>query len=258
MTRCPPHDFGILGPLEVSGGPLTTLRPKVRAVLARLLIGAPNVVSSDRLIADVWGDSPADSQREKLWVSVSRLRQALDAAPAAASVTLRKPGYQLDVPPNCIDAVVFEVAVRDGVTQFEAGDASAAAASLHGALALWRGPALADLADYAFAAIAATRLEELRWTAIEYRVAADLERGQSAMLCCELEALTLEQPLRQRLWSHRMLALYRAGRQAEALRVYQQLRTFLVDEVGLEPAPDVRLLERAIASNNDAQLAPAC
>src|SRR5207249_432664 len=145
-----------------------------------------------------------------------------------------------------IDVNVFERLVREGRQLLEAGDAGAGSAKLRDGLALWHGPALADFAEEPFVAPELGRLEELRLTAIEDRVEADLAQGRHDDLVGELEALVAQNPLRERLRAHLMLALYRSGRQAEALEVYQRTRQFLVDHLGIEPGRALQRLERAI------------
>jgi len=239
--------FRLLGPLEVSNGDgsLALGGPRQRAVLAALLVAANTVVADDGLITAVWGDDPPASARSTLHAYVSRLRRVL-APVAEAELARRAPGYLLRVDPARIDAVRFERLARRGHRLLESGEAGEAAAVLAEALALWHGPALADLAGCAFARAEATRLEELRLAAVEDRVAAELALGRHAELVGELERLVAAHPLRERLWAELMQALYQCGRQADALAAYRRARSGLHDELGLDPGTALAELERAI------------
>src|SRR6476659_3365782 len=241
-------DFGILGPLQIRDGDreLPLSGSKQRAVLAILLLHAGEVVSSDRLIDDLWGDEPPESGVTALQVRVSQLRKAL--GPAAAQLETRAPGYARRVGPDELDLQRFERLVHEA----ERTEPEVAVGLLRDALALWRGPALADFAYEPFARAAIGRLEELRLTAIERRIEADLALGREAALVGELETLVAEYPLRERFRAQLMLALYRSGRQAEALAAYQATRQALVDELGIEPTPVLQELERAILQQDPA------
>ena len=243
-------EFRVLGPFEVVGdrGPVPIGGGRERAVLARLLISANQVVPSDLLIDEVLAGPGASSDGAvpALWVYVSRLRKALRPHGGGDAVITRPPGYMVVTAPDAIDSCRFERLAKRGRDLAASGDPAAAAAVLREALGLWRGSALADLADAPFARAEATRLEEARRSALEARIDADLAAGASSELIGELAALTGEHPLRERLWALRMTALYRAGRQAEALRTYQELRRRLGDELGIEPSPELRALETAI------------
>ena len=250
-------EFGILGPLEIAAGgqPLPVQGARTRAVLAMLLVHANQVVPADRLTAELWAGQPADRAAASLQVRVSQLRKALRAAGEADRLVTRPPGYLIRVTPGELDAPRFEQLARDGETALAAGDGALAARRLDEALGLWRGAALADVDDAPFAQAEARRLEERRLAALESRAEALLACGGHRELIGELETLTAAHPLRERLWAHRMLALYRAGRQAEALRAYRDLRAILAGELGIEPSPALRELEGRIL-RQDAALAP--
>lgn len=235
-------EFRILGPLEVvhEGRPVVLGGARERALLALLLLSANRVVSSERLVEDVWGGSPPEGAAQALRACVFRLRRALRAAGGDDVVLTRPAGYLVHVDPDALDAARFEALVARARAQMEGGDHAGAAETFRQALALWRGPALADLPDAPLARAEATRLEEARLAATEERIEADLACGRHTELVGELEALTRAHPLRERLWAQRMVALYRAGRQAEALRAYQELRRLLGEELGIEPSEAVR------------------
>jgi DNA-binding SARP family transcriptional activator len=241
-------EFHILGPLEVvHDGRLVTLGGgRERALLALLLLSANTVVSSDRLAEDLWAGRPPEGAHQALQVYVSRLRKALRAGGGDGILVTRPPGYLARVGTDELDAARFEALLAEGRAEAAAGDHGRAATTLREALGLWRGPALADLADAPFARTEAARLEESRLAATEERIEADLACDRHGELIPELDALTRAHPLRERLWAQRMVALYRAGRQAEALRVYQELRGLLGQELGLEPSTALRRLEGAI------------
>ena len=250
-------EFGILGPLEIAAGgqPLPVQGARTRAVLAMLLVHANQVVPADQLTAELWAGQPADRAAASLHVRVSQLRKALRAAGEPDRLVTRPPGYLIRVTPGELDAPRFEHLARDGETALAAGDGALAARRLDEALSLWRGAALADVDDAPFAQAEARRLEERRLAALESRAEARLACGGHRELIGELETLTAAHPLRERLWAHRMLALYRAGRQAEALRAYRDLRAILTGELGIEPSPALRELEGRIL-RQDARLAP--
>ena len=229
----------MLGPLEAvaAGEALPLGGPKQRALLALLLIHANEVVSIDTLIEELWGDSPPRTAPAYIQNCVSRLRRVL----GPELLETRPPGYVLRVEPETIDARRFErlaLEVRDA-------PARERAAGLRDALQLWHGPPLGDLAFESFAQTEARRLDELRLAALEERIEAELELGMHAELVGELEVLAREHPARERLRRLQMLALYRAGRQVDALAAYQEARLAL-DELGLEPSEELRALERMI------------
>jgi predicted ATPase/DNA-binding SARP family transcriptional activator len=235
-------DLRILGPLEAErdGRPLRLGGRKPRLLLALLIVEPGESVAPDRLIEALWPEyDPASVAR--LQVMVSQLRKALGDPGAIA---MRAGGYVLNA--DTVDAARFEALARAGHEALAGGDAARAAATLRAALELWRGPALGDLGAEPFARAAAGRLEELRLGALEDRIEADLALGLQRGLVAEIEGLVAEHPLRERLRGALMLALYRAGRQAEALDAYLAARGTLVDELGVEPGPALRDLHAAI------------
>jgi DNA-binding SARP family transcriptional activator len=246
-------EFRILGPLEVErdGQPLALGGPKQRAVLAALLLRHGEVVSTDRLIEDVWGDAAPSTSDHTAQVYISNLRKAL--AGEREYIVSRPAGYIVRLEPDELDLFRFERLVAQGREALAAGDPERSADRLRAALRLWRGAALADFAYEAFAQGAILRLEELRLAALEDRVDADLARGRHADLVGEVESLIAEHPLRERPRGQLMLALYRSGRQAEALEAYQDARRALVEELGIDPSPALQQLERAIL-NHDPEL----
>ena len=241
--------FRILGPLELEAdGGEVRLGPKPRALLALLLLNPNEVVPTDRLIEELWsGDSP-ESGAGALRVNVARLRKEL---PEGVLET-RSPGYLVRVAADELDLDHFERLVDDGRSLLARGLAQDASRRLREALSLWRGPALADFAYESFAQPAISRLDEIRLAATELRIDADLALGRHDELVGELEALVAEQPLRERLRACLMTALYRSGRQAEALDAYQNARRALVEELGIEPGPALQELERAILRQDPA------
>ena len=237
-------EFRVLGPLEVwdEGGEVSLGGPKPRALLAVLLLHANEVVPTDRLIDELWGEDSPEGAAAALRVNVSRLRKALPQD----VLTTRSPGYLVRVEPDELDLHRFERLVDEGRSLLARGLAADASERLRDALSLWRGPALADFAYESFAQAAIARLEEIRLAAVELRIDADLALGRHDELVAELEALVAEHPLRERLRRYLMTALYRSGRQAEALDAYQDARRALVDELGIEPSTALQELERAI------------
>lgn len=240
-------EFRILGPLEVVGehGPVRLGGPKQRATLAILLLNANRVVSVDRLADDLYAGAAPVTAVTQVQRQISELRKALGAE---STIDTQPPGYVIRLAPEQLDLHRFE-RLTD-----EAGPAEArlAAGLLREALGLWRGEALADLAFEPFARPAIDRLEEIRLAALERRVEADLALGRHVEATAELEQLVAEHPLRERLRGQLMLALYRSGRQAEALDVYRQARAKLVEEFGLEPSARLRELERSILAQDPA------
>ncbi len=233
-------EFGILGPLEVTGeaGALPIGGQKQRAVLAVLLLEANRVVSVDRLLDSVWGEDPPRTALTSLQNFISQLRKLL----GPDVLETRAPGYRLNAGVGAIDVDRFRAAV-DNARSLDPQERST---KLREALSLWRGPPLADFTFEPFAQADIARLEELRLTVLEGRVEADLEAGRHAELVGELEALVEEHPLRERLRGQLMLALYRSGRQAEALETYQDARRALVDELGIDPSPALQQLHASI------------
>ena len=258
-------DYRILGPLEVYDRDRAVALggDKQRALLAVLLTHAGEVVSGDRLIDDLWGDRPPPAAPKALQAHVSRLRKALagpragpgDASGDPARMTqgvllTRGHGYLLRVEPGELDLDRFRDLLDQGRLELAAGDPENAAKTLRAGLELWRGPPLADFTYQAFAQAPIAQLEELHLAAIEDRVEADLALGRHDQLVGELTALVHEQPLRERLRALLMLALYRCGRQAEALEVYQEFRRGLAEQLGLDPGPSLQQLELAILNRD--------
>jgi DNA-binding SARP family transcriptional activator len=244
--------FRLLGPLEVADGDrlLALGGRKQRSLLAMLLLHANDVVPTELLVDEVWGGSPPATVAKSVQVYVSRLRKEL----GDGRLVTREPGYLLRVAASELDLSRFQALVAEA----EGAQPAAAAAKLREALALWRGAPLADLAYEPFAQAHATRLDDLRFAALEARIDADLASGEYARLTGELEALVVRHPLRERLRGQLMLALYRSGRQAEALAAFQVARATLVDELGIEPGREMRELHEAILRQDERlDLAPA-
>ena len=249
-------EFGILGPLEVSrAGCLVPLGgPRQRAVLALLLLEANRVVSMDRLAEEVWGGHPPEGWVTTLQTYVFHLRQALEPGRArgvAGDVLVtRDRGYLLRVNREHLDATLFQDGFTAGRAALQAGRHAEAAETLRKALGLWRSPVLADLADYTFIRPEARRLEELRLAAVEARIDADLALGRHDVLTGELERLAAEYPLRERLHGQLMLALYRCGRQADALAAYRRVHDLLAGELGIDPGESLQCLHQAILAQD--------
>ena len=243
--------YRILGPLEVEvEGRLVKLGgAKQRTLLAALLLRANEVVSRDRLIEDLWSGDAPDTASTALQVHVSQLRKVL----GRDTIVTRTPGYLIAVQQGELDLERFERLVAEARGQ----EPAVAAERLRQALALWRGSPLAELDSVTFVQAERSRLEEQRLEALEERITADLELGRQAALVPELEGLVREHPLRERLRGQLMLALYRSGRQAEALEVYRSGRRLLDEELGLEPGEELRRLERAILGQDASLTAPA-
>ncbi|HEY6891431.1 MAG TPA: BTAD domain-containing putative transcriptional regulator, partial [Solirubrobacter sp.] len=241
-------EFLILGRLEIrhDGRLLDVSGARRRALLAALLLRAGAPLSSDWLIEALRGQGPPLSPNA-LQVTVSRARR--DLGPLADRLKTEARGYRLVVEPGELDAECFSHGAEEARELLNAGRAAEASALLHQVLALWRGPALADVGDEPFALPEIRRLEEMRVQAHEDRVDAELELGRYAEVASELEALVAEHPLRERLRRQQMLALYRLGRHTEALATYRDLRERLADELGLEPGAEVRELEQAILTH---------
>jgi class 3 adenylate cyclase/DNA-binding SARP family transcriptional activator len=236
--------FGILGPLAVwdDGRELMLGGAKPRAVLSILLLHANELVPTSRIVDELWGERPPATAGKTAQVYVSQLRKLL----GDRTIETRPPGYLLRLEPDAVDAHRFEALLDSGRRLLAAGSAEEANLVLEEALALWRGPALADFQYEAFARDPIARLEGLRLVALEQRLEADLALGRHAEAVPELEALVREHPLRESLRRLLMLALYRSGRQADALGAYQDARRTLVDELGLEPSEVLQQLEKAI------------
>jgi YVTN family beta-propeller protein len=247
-------EFRVLGSLEVvdHDGPVALGAPKQRALLAVLLLHRGEPVSSDRLIDEIWGEQPPASATKLVQGYVSSLRKVL----GDGRLVTQGRGYVLRVEQGETDVDRFEALVAEGRAALEDGDALTGAAVLREALAVWRGPALSDFVYEPFAQSEIARLEEARLAALEDRIDADLPSGEHARLVGELEALVREHPLRERFQGQLMLALYRSGRQADALETYHIARDRLIDELGLEPGPELKELERAILAQDPALSAP--
>jgi YVTN family beta-propeller protein len=241
-------EFRVLGPLEVreNGHPLELGGGKQRALLAVLLLGGGETVSTDRLIDALWGETPPARAPSSLHSYVSRLRRTLGSDRLVRTTH----GYQLVLEPGELDLDRFERLLADGRRLRERGDASEAAKTLEEALDLWHGAPLADFTYEPFAASEIARLEELQLEAIEERIEADLSLGRYQELVPELETLVREHPLRERLLGQLMIALYRSGRQAEALEAYRRARSTFAEELGLEPSPALQQLEREILTHD--------
>ena len=262
MSAMPATEFGLLGPLRVlrSGTSLPLGGPRQRAVLALLLIEANRVVPLDRLVDEVWGDGPPDGAVASVQTYVFHLRKVLEPARArgasAEVLVTQGRGYLLRVDPAATDAGRFEAAVREGRAELDTGRHTDARRTLRGALELWRGPVLEDLGGYGFVRREAARLEEVRLAALEGRIETDLAAGRHTAVVGELEQLVVAHPLRERLCAQLMLALYRSGRQAEALACYRSLRDRLADELGLEPDESVQRVHQAVLAHDPTVAAP--
>jgi predicted ATPase/DNA-binding SARP family transcriptional activator len=237
-------EFAILGPLEVRDGaaPVRVPGAKERALLADLLVNAGRVVPADRLVEDLWGEQPPGNPANTLQGRVSALRRAL--GPGGGLVT-RPPGYLLEAGPEQVDAGRFERLVAEAAAA-AAADGPRAAGLLEEALGLWRGPALAEFADQPWAQAEAARLEELRLAATEALVDLRLAAGGHAGLVGELEGLVAAHPTRERLRGQLMVALYRSGRQADALGAYTEAREVLAEELGIDPSPELQRFHHQI------------
>jgi DNA-binding SARP family transcriptional activator len=251
-------EFRILGPLQVLDADAEVLlgAPKERTLLAVLLLNAPAPVSRARLIEELWGESPPPTAARSLNVHVSQLRKALSRNGRTRIVT-RAPGYAVEIEPDRLDASRFEQLVGQARRHVEAGELEPARRLLREALALWRGPPLDGLKLEAGTQNEIRRLDELRVAAQMDRIDCDLAVGLHEQLIGELEALVSEHPLRERLRAQLMLALYRAGRQADALTCYRSARETLVSELGIEPSTPLQRLERAILNQDSSLEAPA-
>src|ERR1700722_19589924 len=239
-------EYRILGPVTAidEGRDVDLGGLRERVLLARLLLSANRVVPADTLAHDLWSGEPPQHSAATLRVYVSRLRRALGQA--AQALITAPPGYQLRVGADELDASRFTSLVTSALSYAAAGDPQAAAAGLRTALGLWHGEALADMADLPFARAEVARLDEARLAATESRVEADLGCGRHAELAAELDGLVADHPLRERLSAQRMLALYRCGRQADALSAYEELREHLAGELGIDPSPQLQRLQLAV------------
>ena len=246
-------EFRVLGPVQAvaDGVSLPLGGPKQRAVLAELLLHGGGVVTHARLVDAVWGDEPPDSAKTSLQVYVHGLRRAV----GAERIETLGDGYRLHFEPEELDLARFERLVGDAERALGDERPAEAAEDLATAVGLWQGPPLSDLADQPVARTAVPRLEELRLRAVELRNEARLALGEHDALVPELEALVAAEPFRERLREQLILALYRAGRQKEALEAYQDARSMLVEELGVDPGPALQELERAILRQDESLLA---
>jgi predicted ATPase/DNA-binding SARP family transcriptional activator len=248
-------DIRLLGSLEVmddSGATVVVSGAKLRSLLAMLALRPGQVVSADRLVDELWGDDPPAAAANSLQVLVSKLRRTMPRG----TVVTRAPGYVLDVAPESVDVVRFAQFAERGRAALGAGEAERAAGMFREALRLWRGEALAEFVYEEFAQAEIARLGEERVSVLEDRVDADLACGRHGELVGELEEAVGAEPLRERRRAQLMLSLYRSGRQADALRQFQEARRVLGDELGLEPGPELRRLEAAMLAQ-DPTLDPA-
>jgi DNA-binding SARP family transcriptional activator/ATP/maltotriose-dependent transcriptional regulator MalT len=241
----------LLGPIEAerTGAHVALGGLKPRTLLAVLALEAGRVVSVDRLVEALWPGDPPDTAAHAVQVYVSQLRKSLGPV-----IATRAPGYVLELDSERVDAHRFTRLAQEGGNALAGDDPAAAEGALRDALALWRGPALADFLYEPFAQTEIARLEDLRTVVLEERIDADLALGRHAELVSELEALVQAQPLRERPRGQLMLALYRSGRQADALAAYRAARETLVEELGIEPGPELRELEAAILRQDDSLL----
>ena len=242
--------YAILGPVRLCTGDglMEVGGPRQVALFAFLVVHANRAVAADQLLDALWAEQMTAAAAKRVQVAIGRLRKALDEGAGADEPPLRTVagGYLLAVGEGELDADVFETRVEEGRDSLAAGQPGRAAEMLNDALALWRGPALAEVAYEEFAQPEIRRLEELRLTALEARFDAELQLGRHAAVVGELSALTVSHPMRERLVEQLMLALYRCGRQTEALDAYQRTRTRLAEELGLEPGPTLRTLQAQI------------
>ncbi len=247
--------MGILGALLVSrdGIKVDLAGIRRRALVCRLAVAGGRPVPAGQLAEDLWEGRPGPATPATLQSHISHLRRLL----GPQQLVYRDGGYVLEFGADGVDAVVFDREFKAGLQQLAAGDPAGAAGLLHAALGRWRGAALADVAGQLWAAGEITRLEELRLQATEALLDARLALGEHDAVVTAAEAAVAQQPLRERLWSQLMLALYRSGRQADALRAYQRLRRHLSDELGLQPGPDIAALEGAILRQDPTLDAPA-
>jgi DNA-binding SARP family transcriptional activator len=229
-------EISVLGPVEVSAGgqPVAIGAGKPRALLAMLALHEGSTLSTESLLEGLWGEQPPATAAKMVQLCVSQLRRALPDAGDGGWIVTRGRGYELRLSGGELDAHRFERLIAEGRPRE--------------ALALWRGAPLADVADEPFAAAEIRRLEELRLTALEQAIDRDLAAGRHREVVGELQGLVAAEPLRERLHAQRMLALYRCGRQAEALDAYRQARRALVEQIGVEPGPELRRIQEAICA----------
>jgi len=252
-------EFRILGPLEVSddGRDLALGAGRRRALLADLLLHHGEVLSTERLVDDLWGASPPEHAVKAVHVHISRLRRALAPGGGHEPIGTRGRGYVLDLAAHELDALRFERVAQSAVAARRDGAPQRTLELAAEGLALWRGPPLGELGSEEFARAGAARLEELRLATIQERLEAALELGRHAELMPELEALVAEHPYRERLRELSMLALYRSGRQADALEQFAAARRTLTGELGIEPGKGLRELHAAVLRQDGGLDAPA-
>jgi DNA-binding SARP family transcriptional activator len=245
----------LLGSVEAlaDGHSLPLGGSKQRSVLAMLALNANATLSRDQLVDGLWGDDPPASAAKNIQRYVSRLRKALGESRAAAEIITRGHGYELRLPASAIDALRFEQLVEEAAREPTGAGANGLAGA---ALELWRGAPLSDVASEPFAGPEIGRLEELHLQATELAIAAELAAGRHTEAIARLQALIAEEPLRERFHAQRMLALYRDGRQAEALDAYREARETLIEQIGVEPGPELQRLQAAILDQDPSLDAP--
>ena len=245
------YEFRLLGPLEalIEGNSVNLAAAKPRALLALLLLHRNRVVPTETLIDELWGDEPPARATKTLQVYVSQLRKEL----GPDRLVTRAPGYELRIGEDELDVDRFEKLAAEARERLAAGDAAGAVEGMRRALDLWRGPALLEFRE-PFAERASARLEDLRLAAVEDLLSAALEAGEAAGIVPELEELVASHPLRERPRELLMLALYRAGRQADALELFRRTRELFVSELGIEPSASLRELEQAMLRQDTALL----
>lgn len=245
----------VLGPLsaEVNGGSIVPTAGKPRQVLSLLALYPGRVMPVPMLMEEIWGTQPPQSALTTLQTYILQLRRRLGTAmgpgaPGAAKEILatRHGGYLLQIPEDSVDVHDYDRYVREGQAAFEAGESQAAADRFRAALDLWRGPALVDVRVGPILDIEIMRLEESRLVTVERRIDADLRLGRHSGLIAELAELTARHPQHEGLHSQAMVALYRSGRQASALEVYRRLRVRLIEDLGVEPSPQLQRLHQAM------------
>src|SRR5919106_253479 len=249
-------EIRVLGRVDalVDGRAVPLRGSKQRAVLAMLALSANRTVGADELIDGLWGEEPPASAAKNVQLYVSQLRKALAAGGDGASIVTHGRGYELRLPEDAVDATRFERLVEEAARE-SANDAAASGVA-GAALELWRGAPLADVAAEPFAAAEIGRLEELHLRAVELAIDAELAAGRHDEVIAQLEELIAEEPLRERLHAQRMLALYRAGRQSDALDAYRRARETLVEQIGVEPGPELQRLQAAILDQDPSLDAP--
>ncbi|MDQ8705970.1 AfsR/SARP family transcriptional regulator [Streptomyces sp. LHD-70] len=250
-------DIGVLGPLvaRAHGMSVAPTAGKPRQILALLALHPGQVVTASALMEEVWGEDLPRSASTTLQSYIRQLRCCLRRALAVAGkgdvkdvLATRHGGYLLDIDPECVDVAAFERLVASGRAAWSAGDLAAAAGRFADALAIWRGPALVDVSAGRLLEVQLLRLDEMRLAALEARIAADLELGRHAELLGELAALSALHPTYENIHAMHMLALHRAGRTGDALEAFHRLRGMLVEQLGVEPAPQVQRLLQSILS----------